>query len=174
MNDDIHAKCWSIYAWVLIDMFCFRCVYEWLCFVICFMFWVSWSSITYMYVHVRGARSMDYLIYRSILFAGQRVGDITICCKGLTIWAKSSTNLCTKLIVPMNDCIPFLLWGKGIYSMALILSGSREIPFLETTWPSSFPSITANTHFLGFSEIPYFRQRSKICFKWNACYSLFF
>ena len=37
-NDDIHAKCWSIYALMLIDIFWFRCVYEWLCFIKCFMF----------------------------------------------------------------------------------------------------------------------------------------
>ena len=95
----------------------------------------------------------------------------TICYKCLTIWAKSGTNLRTKFIVPMNDCIPFLLWGKGICSIDLILSGSMEIPFLETTWPSSFPSITTNTHFLGFSEMLYFRQRSKICFR---CQCMFF
>ena len=99
---------------------------------------------------------------------------LTICIKGLTIWAKSGTNLRTKLIVPMNDCIPFLLWGKGICSMALILSGSMEIPFLETMWPSSFLSIIVNTHFLGFSEMLYFRQCSKNCFRWNACSSLLF
>ena len=68
----------------------------------------------------------------------------------------------------------FFLWGKGIFSIALILSGSMEVPFLETMWPNNLPSVTKNTHFLGFSEIPYFRQRSKIYFRWNACSSLFF
>ena len=37
MNDLIHVKHWFIHAWVLIDMFCFHCVYEWLCFVIFFL-----------------------------------------------------------------------------------------------------------------------------------------
>ena len=99
---------------------------------------------------------------------------LTICCKGLTIWAKSGTNLHTKLIVPINDCIPFLLWGKGICSMALILFRSMKIPLLEITWPYSFPFRFAKTHFLGFYEILYFQQHSKICFKWYGCSSLFF
>ena len=98
---------------------------------------------------------------------------LTICCKGFTICAKSGTNLQTKFIVPMKDCIPFLLWGKGIYAIASILSRSMEIPFLEMMWPNNFPSNTVKTHFLGFEEIPYFRQQSKICFRWNICSSLF-
>ena len=47
-------------------------------------------------------------------------------------------------------------------------------PLFRNHVTRSFPFITANTHFLGFSEMPYFRQRSKICFRSNACYSLFF
>ena len=84
---------------------------------------------------------------------------LTICCKGLTIWTKSGTNLHTKFIVPMKDCIPFLLWGKGICAIALILFGSMEIPFLEIMWPKIFHSNTAKTHFFGFREMPYFRHR---------------
>ena len=98
---------------------------------------------------------------------------LTICCKVLTIWATSSINLHTKFIVPIKECMPFLLWGKWICSIALIFYGSIEIPFFEIMWPNSFPSITANTYFFGFKEMPYFRQRSKICFKWNACSYLF-
>ena len=56
---------------------------------------------------------------------------LTICCKGLTICAKLETKLRTKFIVPMKYCMPFLLWVKGIFSIASILSGSMEIPFLE-------------------------------------------
>ena len=80
---------------------------------------------------------------------------LTIYCSGLTVWAKSGTNLRTKFMVPMKDFIPFLLWGKGICSISLILSGSMEIPCFETMWPNNFPSVTANTHFLGLSEMPY-------------------
>ena len=32
----------------------------------------------YTYVHVHGARSLDDLIYQSILFAGRRVGDVRV------------------------------------------------------------------------------------------------
>ena len=77
---------------------------------------------------------------------------LTICCKGLTIWGKCGTNLRTKFIVPIKDCMPFLLWGKEICSISLILSGSIEIPFFKIMWPNSFPSVTANTHFFGFKE----------------------
>ena len=68
----------------------------------------------------------------------------------------------------------FLLWGNEICSMPLILSGSIEIPFFETIWPSNLPSVTVNTHFLGLSEMPYFRQCSKVFLRWNACSSLLF
>ena len=86
-----------------------------------------------------GAWAMDVLILLKIsLFELIHLNwtlFLIICFKGLTIWTKFGTNLHTKLIVPIKDCIPFLLWGKGICSIALILSGSMEIPFFEITWP---------------------------------------
>ena len=124
-----------------------------------------------------GAWAMDVLILLNASFSESVHFNcalfLTICCKGLTIWAKSGTNLHTKLIVPIKYYIPFLLWGKRICSIALILSSSMEILFVKITWPNSFPSVTANTHFLGFKEMPYFLQRSKIYFKYKACPSLF-
>ena len=84
----------------------------------------------------------------------------TICCKGFTICAKSGTNLHTKFIVPMTDCIPLLLWGKGIWDIASILSESIEIPFLEIIFPIIFASNTAKMFFLGFKDMSYFLQRS--------------
>ena len=97
---------------------------------------------------------------------------LTIRCKGLTIWEKSGTNLHTKLIVPIKFCIPFLLWDKGVCAIYLILSRSMEIPLLEIMWPNNFPSNMAKTHFFEFKEMPYFWQRSKICFRWKICSSL--
>ena len=67
----------------------------------------------------------------------------TICCKGFTISANSGTNLRTKFIVPINDCIASLLWGKGIWNITSIRSGAMEIPFFEIIWPNSFPSRNA-------------------------------
>ena len=81
---------------------------------------------------------------------------LTICWKGLTISTNSSTNLHTKFVVPINDYMPFLLWGQGICSIALILYGSIEIPFFEIMWTNIFPSVTAKTHLFGFKEMPYF------------------
>ena len=98
---------------------------------------------------------------------------LTIRCKGLTIWEKLGTNLRTKFIVSIKDCMSFLLWGKGIYAIASILSRSMEIPLLEIMWTKNFPSNTMKTDFLGFNEIPYFWQRWKFCFRWNICSSLF-
>ena len=123
----------------------------------------TWAIATFILLNAPFSKSV-YLNWALCLI---------IYCRGLTIWAKSGTNLRTKLMVPIKDCIPFLFWGKGICAIALILFGSIEIPFLEITWPKIFLSNTTNTLFFGFKEIPYFWQRSKIYFKWNMCSSLF-
>ena len=53
-------------------------------------------------------------------------------CQRLDYLCKNQKQgLCTKFIVPVKDCMPFLLWIKGIFSIASILSGSMEVPFLE-------------------------------------------
>ena len=80
---------------------------------------MSCFSTICMYVHVHGARCLDYLMYSSVLFTGRRVGDVTVwyqssCCSmGLSgpwrcsnrsrisfcsteirsWWQKNSTNL---------------------------------------------------------------------------------
>ena len=98
---------------------------------------------------------------------------LTIFYKGFTICAKYGTNLRTKFIVSMNDCIDFLSWGKEIYDITSTLSGSIEIPFFEMMWPYNFPSKTTNILFFGFKDMPYFLQWSKICFKWKTWSSHF-
>ncbi len=85
--------------------------------------------------------------------------------RGKTICEKSGTNILTKLICPRKDCIDFLLWGKGIWEISLILSGSMWIPYLDTMNPMSFPSLNAKKDFLGLREISYLWQCSNICFK---------
>ena len=84
-----------------------------------------------------GACATAVLILLNVFFSTSVRLNCTLCFtifyKGLTICAKSGTNLFTKFIVPINDFMPFLLWVNGIYSMDLILSRSMEIPFLEIT-----------------------------------------
>jgi hypothetical protein len=74
---------------------------------------------------------------------------------GFTVSVKLGTNLLTKFIFPRKDCMDLLLWGGGILEMASVLSGSIIIPYLDTMNPSSLPSSTTNTYFLGLSDIPY-------------------
>ena len=68
----------------------------------------------------------------------------------------------------------FLLCGKGISETSFILSGSIYMPSLDTTNPTSFPSLRAKNDFFGFKEIPYLLHRSKICFKSCRWLALFF
>ena len=60
-------------------------------------------------------------------------------CKGSTIWEKLGMNLLTKFIYPKNDCIDFLLCGKGISKISFILSGSIYMPFLDAINPKGLP-----------------------------------
>ena len=89
----------------------------------------------------------------------------TISCKGLTVPTKLGTNLRTKLIFPMNDCIDFLLWGGGNFEITSALSWSIIIPSFDTTNPRSLPLVTQNIDFLGLRDMPYLRHRSKICLR---------
>jgi len=57
----------------------------------------------------------------------------------------------------------FLLRGKGISEISFILSGSIHMPYLNTINPKRLPSLRAKNDFLGFKEIPYFLQHSKLC-----------
>lgn len=50
----------------------------------------------------------------------------------------------------------FLLCGKGISDITLILYGYMQIPYLDTIKPRSFPSLRETNDFLGFKEIPNF------------------
>ena len=62
---------------------------------------------------------------------------------GLTITAKSGTNLWTKLITPIKSWTSFLEVGASKLRIASILSGSMLIPKSETMCPRSLPSITS-------------------------------
>ena len=90
---------------------------------------------------------------------------LIIAYNGDTILEKSGTNVLKKLIWPRKDCIAFLLCGKDISEISLILSGSIWILDLDTVNPRSFPSLNAKKDFFGLSQIPYLWQRWKICFK---------
>ena len=107
-----------------------------------------------------GASAMAYFILLKAFFSSVFHLKITlfliIPCKGLTIWAKSNMNLCTKLIFPRKDCMALLLLGGGIWAMTLARSRYTTIPFLVMIWPSKFPSDTVKTLFFGLNEIPYF------------------
>lgn len=83
-------------------------------------------------------------------------------------------NLQRKLIFPRKDCMDFFFARKGIYVIALALSGYPLIPLFMMMWPKRFPLDTAKLLFFGLSHIPYFRYRSKICFKWRRWSDLFF
>jgi len=94
--------------------------------------------------------------------------------RGLTIWEKSRINLLTKLIVPKKDCIDLFLCGVEICIIALVRSGSTEIPSLEIICPDSLPSETTKMIISGFREIPYFLHLFKICFRCYGWSALFF
>ena len=49
--------------------------------------------------------------------------------------------------------------------MIATLSGSTEIPLMETMWPSNLPQVVANSDFAAFMDIPYSLHWSKHFFK---------
>lgn len=53
--------------------------------------------------------------------------------------------------------------------MALILSGSAEIPLSEITYPRNFTSDNANLHFSSFNVIPPFLSFLHTCFSNAKC-----
>lgn len=100
---------------------------------------------------------MACLISSNAFFAGS-VHSIfasfySISLRGLTIFANPVMNFRTKLIFPNKDSNSFWLDGKPILDMASTQSGSIRIPFSVITWPSNFPSITQNIHFLQSPQI---------------------
>ena len=85
---------------------------------------------------------------------------LIIFCKGRMISGKLGINLLTKLILPRNDWIDFLLEGKVIFYMSWVRSGSIMIPCFDKKQPNKIPCVKKNIVFLEFNETPYFLQRS--------------
>jgi len=83
-------------------------------------------------------------------------------------------NLHRNFIFPKKECIDFFFTRKGIYVIALILSGSTSTPLFTMICPKGFPSNTAKILFLGLRDISYFQHRSKIWFKWCRWLDIFF
>jgi len=94
--------------------------------------------------------------------------------KGFTISEKFEINLLIKFILPKNDCMAFLFFGRGIFFMAPTLAGSTWIPSFEIMWPNNFPWSTPKIDFLGFNEISYLRHLLKTCLRWSTWEALFF
>jgi hypothetical protein len=79
---------------------------------------------------------------------------------GLVISTKFGINIWIKLIFSKSDGKSFMFWGKGIYLIPLILSGSPFTPSFETIFPRIFPSRTPNIYFFVFNDIPYLQKLS--------------
>ena len=58
-------------------------------------------------------------------------------------------------IFPVNLCTSRMFFGSGKLSMASTFSGLASIPLSLTRNPRNFPDLTPNTHFFGFSFMPY-------------------
>jgi hypothetical protein len=74
--------------------------------------------------------------------------------KGNPRSANHEMNLLRAASLPASLCASFLEVGGSMYRIALIFSGLASIPLTKTRHPSSFPLLTPNMHFSGFSFNP--------------------
>ena len=72
------------------------------------------------------------------------------------------TNLFKAAILPFKLCISFIVFGGPNSIMTRTFSGLTSIPLWDTMKRKNFPTVTPNTHLLGFNFMLYDRRVSNV------------
>ena len=96
--------------------------------------------------------------------------------KGKHLSVALEMNLFRAATFPFKLCIAFNVLGGSSYNMARTFSGLTSIPLWDTMKSKNFPTVTPNTHLLGFNFMLYDRRVLNVSWRslrWSFSHTLF-